>query len=307
MTRDRRGAAICKTALFLCCAVAVTSLRAEGYDEHHPFTLAPSETGLVVSAFAIYDDNVTRTDSDILSDKSLGLSVSDGLAVPFTPYLRALLDTAASVEHFGQWVGLSHADLSGRAQLQFRPSAAFYAPTFAVSARITGLAYDTSLRSGQRTVADFSVLEPVTDRVFAFVAVTHEERRAENSTFDGRSDGVRLHLDDALDDKSTLYIALEHRYGDAVTTSLPDPDNRYLALARTPDPAFGDTGRITYRIKGATNFMTMGLNRVIGAGQSLDLSWRKAALKPARALDYYGATEAKYTDNQIALTYLVQF
>lgn len=281
--------------------------RAEGYDDKHPVTLPASETGIVVSAFAVYDDNVTHTDSNILSDQSYGLSVTDGLAVPFTPYLRLLLDATASLERYDQWVGLSHADLGGRAALQYRPSASFYAPTVALSGRITGLDYETSLRSGQRTVAELSVLQPITDQVSLYGAVSHEERRAENSTFDGHSDAARLHIDDALSEDTTAYLALEHRYGDALSTSMPDPNNRALALARTPDPAFGATGRITYRLKGATNFATIGVNRAIAARQSIDFSWRQATLKPARSLGYFGATEAKYTDNQVALSYLVQF
>ncbi len=296
-----------RTTLAVSCVIVTRHALAYGYDESHPVTLPPSETGWVVSAYSVYDDNVTRTDSDVLSDESLGLTASDGLSLPLSPYVRVLIEGSAGLERFDHWVGLGHLDLGARAELQYRPSAAFYAPTFSLSAHITGLDYETRIRSGERSVAELSVIQPVTDQVTAFAAVSHEERRAENSTFDGHTDGARLHLDDALSDVTTLYAGVEHRYGDAVSTSFPDPDNRALSLSRTPDPAFGDTGRITYRIKGATNFATLGLNRALGEFQSIDLSWRKAVLKPARALTYFGATEAKYTDNQVTLSYLVRF
>ena len=287
--------------------LALVPCLAFGYDDQHPETLPVSQTGLTATLSTLYDDNVTRTDADILTDESVRLSVGDGLVVPLSPYLQSVFDAEASDEQFLHWRGLSHADLSASAQLQFRPSAAFYAPTLGVSERLTGSSYQTSVRSGFRSVTDLSLSEAITDRMTLFGAIEHEERRADNPTFNGHDDSARVHLDYQLSPVWTLYAGGEHRYGDAVSTSFPDPDDRSLSLARTPDPAFGSTGRITYRLKAVTIFSTLGINFALATHQSIDFSWRRATLSPARALTYFGATEAKYVDNQLNLSYLAQF
>jgi hypothetical protein len=299
-----RALPLVRIVLGLCC---VTPLSAWCYDDQHPETLPVSETGPSGSASVLYDSNVTRTDSDGLSDESLQLSVGDGLVVPLTPYLETVFSATGSLEQFDHWVGLSHADMSGDARIEYRPSAAFYAPTLALSEKLSGSAYRVGLRSGFGSVTSISISEALNDRFSAFVALSHSERRAENSTFDGRFDAARVHLDYQASAATTLYSTLEHRYGDSTTTSFPDPDNKALALARTPDAAFGDTGRISYRFKASTQLATIGINHSLSEQRSIDFSWRRATVKPARALGYFGATQAKYVDDQISLSYLIRF
>ena len=68
-----------------------------------------------------------------------------------------------------------------------------------------------------------------------------------------------------------------------------------------------DTGRISYRFKACTELATVGINHSLGEQRSIDFSWRRATVKPARALGYFGATQAKYLDDQISLSYLMRF
>jgi hypothetical protein len=266
-----------------------------------------SETGLAISSSLLYDSNVTRTDSNSLSDESLELGVGDGLVVPLTPYLETVLLAHGSLEQFDHWVGLSHVDLAGDARIEYRPSAAFYAPTLALSERLLGSAYRAGIRSGYSSVTSISVSEAINDRFSAFVALSHSERRADSSTFDGHFDGARVHLDYQASPSTTLYSTLEHRYGDSTTSSFPDPDDRELALARTPDTAFGATGRIAYRFKATSELATLGLNHSFNEKQAIDFSWRRVSVKPARALGYFGATQAKYVDDQVSLSLLFRF
>ena len=255
----------------------------------------------------LYDSNVTRTDSNALSDESLQLGVGDGLVVPLTPYIQTLFTAYGSLEQFNHWVGLSHADATGDARIEYRPSAAFYAPTLALSERLSGSAYRVGLRSGFSSTTSLSVSEALNDRFSAFVALAHTERRAESSAFEGHFDGTRVHLDYQAEAATTLYATLEHRYGDSTTSSFPDADDRALALARTPDAAFGDTGRISYRFKASTELATIGVNHSLSERCAIDFSWRRAAVKPARALGYFGATQAKYVDDQVSLSLLMRF
>ena len=277
------------------------------YDDQHPETLPVNETGLTGSASLLYDSNVTRTDADGLSDESLQLAVGDGLVVPLTPYLQSVFSATGSLEQFDHWVGLSHADVAGDASIQYRPSAAFYAPTLTLSQKLSGSAYRVGLRSGFSSATSLSVSEALNDRFTAFLAITHAERRAENSAFDGHFDGARVHLDYQASAATTLYATLEHRYGDSTTSSSPDPDDKALALARTPDAAFGDTGRISYRFKASSELATIGINHSLSAERSIDFSWRRATVEPARALGYFGATQAKYVDDQFSVSLLVRF
>ena len=91
-----------------------------------------------------------------------------------------------------------------------------------------------------------------------------------------------MHLDYQAEAATTLYATLEHRYGDSTTSSFPDADDRALALARTPDAAFGDTGRISYRFKASTELATIGVNHSLSERRSIDFSWRRAARSSRR-------------------------
>ncbi len=279
---------------------------AAGYDDQVPFTLPPSSTGVLVSASLLHDDNVTRTDSDQLSDESVSLELSDGLIVPFNPYLRAILRGTLALERFDHWQGLSHADLSGSAALQYRPSAVFYAPTFEASVRVRGSDYQSSGRTGATTLTEFSVTQALTDKITAYGALTDQQRRAEAAPFAGHSDGARVHLDYALSQPLTLYASLGHRYGDFFSSSFKDPDQLAIASAHAPDTAFGATARIAYRYKGAADIGAIGANYALSEHQSLDLSFQKVSLRPAK-IPYAGYLQATYVDQQLSLSYLVQF
>lgn len=300
-----RGVGSCVLSCCVFVSVCVSARAAGVADEAMPLP-SIEVSGLKVGASALYDDNVNHSDSDILSDESLSVSLDDSVILPLTAWMRLVLSGGVQFEHFDHWVGLSHADLAAGAQFQYRPAASFYAPIlqFGVSARALG--YQDSLRSGGASIANLTALEALTDQITASLGAEHEERRAENSTFDGHGDSVRIHLDDSLSSTLTLYGGLAKRYGDAVTSSFRDPDNRAIALALAPDPAFGSTDRIAYRFKASSIIGTVGMNYALAAHQSLDLSWQKVTLFPVR-LPSASATQAKYVDNQVVLSYLVQF
>jgi hypothetical protein len=300
-----RSLGLCVLCCCVCLGVSFSARAADAADEVMPLP-SIEVSGLKLGASALYDDNVTRSDSDILSDESLSVSLDDSVILPLTAWMRVVLTGGVQFEHFNHWVGLSHADLDAGAQLQYRPAPSFYAPIiqFGVSARALG--YQDSLRSGGEYIANLTAFEALTDQITASLGAEHEERRAENSTFDGHGDRVQIHVDDSLSSTLTLYAGLARRYGDAVTSSFRDPDNRAIALAFAPDPAFGSTDRIAYRFKASSIVGTLGMNYALAGHQSLDLSWQKVSLFPVR-LPSPSSTQAKYVDNQVVLSYLVQF
>jgi hypothetical protein len=111
----------------------------------------------------------------------------------------------------------------------------------------------------------------------------------------------------------TAYLGVETRSGDSVSTvSRADPI-RTLGFVNTASPniiqddAFDDVVRDAYRLKARTLIASLGYNHAFGAGQSLDVSWRRAQSKVQNAVAPASGSDLNYAVSQYSLAYLVRF
>ena len=266
--------------------------------------------GLRLEAGYQYDDNVTRArqrSSDVLSDQSFAVTASASRNFSLSQRIRLALNAGVTGEKFVDYPGLDRASVNVGGSLQFRPSGAFLAPTYAFYVRWSGDWFDSSLRDGNRYALGLSVRKPLTDRIQALAAVQFSHRDGKSIVFDGNDWSGRLNLDYTLFGRHTLYAGGEYRRGDVVSVGVPSLPMINLANALVQDDVFVDRTRFAYRFHAATVIATVGYNFPFGTAHSLDLSYRWIRSEPSNVPAYYGTQGIRYVANQINLAYLARF
>ncbi len=275
-----------------------------------PCALADESVGLGIEVSVTADDNVTRGygSGNILSDQFVGAMVSKSFRAPVSNHARFVLLGFGGFNGYTRFTGLSHAFVGAQGELQYRPSAAFTAPTFGLSVRAAYEEYQSDLRDSYRNTVSLSMRKPVTDRLQLFGALSYNRRDGESVVFDTQDVALRFNLDWALSSRDTIYLGTEYRVGDIVSTGRPSTAYVDLNPEIVTDDVFTDVTRYAYKIDGTTWILGLGYHRSFGERHALDVSWRMANAIPDRpAGASYAATRVHYTVNQFALAYLVRF
>jgi uncharacterized protein YhjY with autotransporter beta-barrel domain len=254
------------------------------------------------------DDNVTRAKAgpDKLSDGAYSVNISKTIQQELTEQSRIVLTGSLGGEKFHRYNGLSRVTGSVDAEYQYRNSSEFGDPTLGVFAKLTGEAYETSLRDGHRVSVGLSIRQPLTDRINLFGALAHNRREAQSAVFSTRDNSVRGNVDYALSNDETIYVGAEYRRGDIVSTGRPSLENASIAKVTVQDDAYAGGQLFSYKLEGRTVLATIGYNLNFGANDSLDFSWRHVrstpGLRPA-----FVTSPRNYKANQLSVVYLLRF
>jgi hypothetical protein len=254
-----------------------------------------------------YDDNVNRgTKADRLNDGFATLNLSATLPLQLTPYTRLLVTGTVGGDKWNRYTGLDRAFAEFNGELQYRGSGQYTSPIYAIFARQSADWYDSNLRDGYRTSAGVSIRKPVTDRIFLFGAAAYNQRDGKSTVFDTREVAVRGNVDYALTQRQTVYLGLEYKDGDSVSTSRSWLALVDIAQAIVPDDVFAN--RFSYRFKARTGIVNLGYNLALGQRQALDLSYRGVYSRPKDQPPSNVTTDIiYYVDNQVMLSYLIRF
>jgi hypothetical protein len=204
---------------------------------------------------------------------------------------------------------LSNNFIGAQGDFSFRPSGEFGAPTYGVFVRTAKEEYESTLRDGYRHAFGATVQKPLTDRVQLSGALTRNISDGKSTVFDARNTSLRGSADWSLGRWDTVYLGAEYRRGDTVSTAPLTPGRADIADVVTvgPDDAYNNPALFAYRFKASTWVTTLGYNRAISAGHSLDFSWRWARSKPLELRGVATASENSYTANQFSAAYLARF
>lgn len=282
--------------------------------------VSPRTAEIQVDAGFGHDDNLPRAADATYraADDFFTASVRISDAWLVGRAARAVLAATLGGDKYRTYRGLSRATAGVEAELQFRPSAGFGAPTIALFGHARTEEYESHLRDGQRYSLGASVRAAATDRIGLFASVSHNRARAHAAVFAGSDNAVRAHADYGLGASRTLYLALEHRRGDLVLAASPlalvaakHGDEAAYPGGGVGDDVFVAPLLVDYRVRGRTASAAIGCNFPVGPRDSIDLSWRRVRSTPANAADlpaglYEGGTP-RYTVNQFLLAYLVSF
>ena len=261
-----------------------------------------------VEASAMYDTNIARSRGagNVLSDHIYNVNAAASFVHPLSENSRVRLVGTAGYEAFSRYSKLSRFFLSAEGELQYRPSGEFAAPTLSLFGRAAVDFYDSTLRDGYRYSIEGRVLQPLTDVVDFFGAVGYNIRDGKSKVFDLQDWSGRVNFDYALAAKSTLYLGLEYRRGQSVSSALPELAFVDIAQAIVRDDAFDD-GRGAYRLKAKTGIVTLGFSHGLKEDQSLDVSLRYVQSTALDKPTFPGAGTIRYYDTQVSVAYLLRF
>lgn len=256
----------------------------------------------------MFDDNVTRAKEggNKLGDSSYSVNLSQPVIFPVADHARVLLTGSLGGEMFDRYKGLSRLTGTVHGEFQYRSSAEFDTPIFALFARITAEKYQSWLRDGFRYSAGISMRQAVTDRIRLFGAVAHNERNGNSVVFDNKDSSARINLDYSLGATGTIYLGGEYRRGDLVISGSP-VWSAYNFNAYTKDDAFSGGQIYIFRFDGTTALSTLGYNLRIGARDSIDFSWRRARSTVSYVTPYWSNATLSYATNQYSAAYLKRF
>ena len=283
-------------------AGASAPARAAGYSE---FIDSLQFRGFRAEASYTTDDNVSRAPAgDALRDRILGVRVSAGGVIPLSTRTRVSVQGFAGTQRFSTYTGLSNNFIGTQMDFFFRASGEFAAPTYGVFVRTAKEEYESNLRDGYRHAFGVTVLKPATDKVQLSGGVTYNITDGKSTVFDTKNVSLRGNADWSLGRWDTVYMGVEYRRGDSVSTTGPT-----LSAVPSPnitDDAFSDSLRTAYRVKASTLVATLGYNHAFSVGHSLDVSWRRVQSK---AVDSPGpgSIDLSYAVNQFSLAYLARF
>ena len=263
---------------------------------------------ITVDSSVTWDDNITRAKlaGDIRADTIYTVNVNRTFEHEVGDNSRLLITGFGTGERFQTFNGLSHAGLGLDAALQYRANGAFATPTWSLTGKALVEGYQSSLRDGVRYSLGGSVLQPLTNRINLFSALSYNVRNANNSVFSTQDTALRVNLDYALINHSNIYLSGEFRDGDIVSTGRRSLENITLARAATADDAYPDGSMFSYRLQGTTYITTLGYNIGLGARDSLDFSWRYVQSTPSQRPSWV-TSPASYITNQISASYLMRF
>ncbi|HYC37567.1 MAG TPA: putative Ig domain-containing protein [Usitatibacter sp.] len=282
------------------------------------FLEATRPLDLQLDAGFTFDDNVSRALSaaDRRHDRSFSANARLTRAWGVSRNMRAVATASLGGEKFQYHNGLSRATGGVKGELQYRPSAAFGAPTLALFGQAATEQYESRLRDGERYGIGASMRLPVTDRIGLFGTVFHQRREARSHVFDGRENGARVNLDWALGQRATFYLSGEHRRGDHVTSANPLGEHIAFKHDEMPhqviDDAFRGPDLTTARFEGRSWLAGVGFNYALGPRDAIDFSWRRVRTKPDDPADvvigfYAPVPPVRYTVNQFFVLYLLSF
>lgn len=284
-------------ALVLCLGTSLPALA----DDNNGF-------GLLLDAGLTLDDNVTRAKegNDRLSDTAYSINISKSKTQPLGTQSRLVLAGVLGGERFQTYPGLSHLDAALEAELQYRESSEFSAPTLGVFAKLKVEDYESDVRDGYRYSLGLSYTQPMTDRISLFAALASNQRYSSSKVFTTLDTSARMSLDYALSARKALYLSTEYRVGDVVSTGRASLENVTISKVFVLDSAFSGGQFFSYKINGSTWLTTVGYNHSLGSGGAIDIAWRRVESTP-ELRPTWATSPRSYISNQLLASYLFRF
>jgi uncharacterized protein YhjY with autotransporter beta-barrel domain len=256
----------------------------------------------VVAAFTL-NDNLNRDSNSIrqLSDQIYRVKLGMRKALPVSKHTRLIVLAYLSKEQLKQYYGLDAVTLGVKAEYQYRRSSEFDASTFALLVELAQENYNSALRSNDKNTMGLSVRKSLTEKISLFGVLQHVDHRADNVVFDARYNALRIFTDYSLGRSGTIYLGVQQRKGDLVSsTSSPFYYNQ-IELASVADDAFPTQSLTAVRFDGKTSIWTLGYSRPLGARDSIDLSMIKVSSNAS------SSSNISYSTNQYSLAYIMRF
>lgn len=251
------------------------------------------------------NDNINNAwrAKDIREDSSLLARFDASKGYRLSPVSGVLLAGALQTEAHRNFDRTNYVSAKAAVAYRARPGTGFSSPAYTAEFSLREILSSSQIRD--RTVLDlkFELFTRLTELTSMIAGLAYSQSEAEGEVFDQGRARLYANMDLLLNASSTLFVTYVFLSGDVVSVGTPDSLSLVLAAdALEPDDAFGDgsiTGALAYRLDADTHIVTLGYNRVINHGSSIDVSLRWLSSSAAQNIEYDSLT--------LRLGYLFQF
>lgn len=240
-----------------------------------------------------FDDNVTRAAQavDIEYDGFLTLAGTGGYYLYKGKAGLLAAKVLLEANKFSRFDGLNNVVAAARLNYTFGFSNSFDAPWFVLDLDYGVAEFESFLRDSNVFKASASMGMQIDDSTTLRLGFNYKDRDAESSVFDTSNTSFFINLDWAILQKHIVYVTYKIEGGDIISSS----SNPALSLIDTSNGRIVDDdvflGKRTYRIDGATQFVTLGYNWILNLDSSFDFSTRYLESEASDVdLDYSGLT-----------------
>lgn len=252
----------------------------------------------------VKEDNLNRAadgSGNKLSDDIFRFSVSKSAVFPLGRHTRMIARGILSGEKFHTFEDLDNVSAGMQGEFQYRSSGHIIAPTWGLFVRARYENYDSELRSGVQYAFGMNIRQALSDKIFAFAALTRNIRNAEHDVFDTKDYSAKFSINYSLGRHGSMYFGGEFRRGDIVTSDLVLIYGG-LADVITKDDGYRNHTLFASRYEAETKLLSLGYNLPLGSRDSIDISWRRIEAEPVTSYE-----DTRYTVNQYSLSYLIRF
>ncbi len=267
-------------------------------------SVTPFKTPIQVVAAITHNDNLNREGrlaQQQLSDQIYTVKLGTRKAFSVSKHTRLIVRGYLSTEQLKQYHDLDKATIGAKAEYQYRPSSEFDATTFALFLDLAHENYNSALRSNDNNTIGLSMRQLLTEKISIFGALQHVDRSADNVVFDVSYNALRIFADYFLGRSGTLYLGVQQRKGDLVSSTTDSVYYSQIQLASVVDDAFPNQSLTAVRFDAKTSIWTLGYSRPLGARDSIDLSITKVDSEASRS------SNISYNTNLYSLAYIMRF
>lgn len=236
---------------------------------------AASDIFIDLEATIGVDDNVSRAAAniDIEHDGFLTLAGTGGYSLYQGKAGLLVGKGLLEANKFSRFDGLSNLVATAKLNYTFGFSNRFGAPWFSLELDYGVVEFESFLRDSNVLRAAASMGMQIDDVTSLRLGLSYKDRDAESSVFDTKQSSFFVSLDWAVLQKHIVYVTYKIETGD-IFSSASSPPLWVIdaSSAIVNDDVFDN--KMTYRLDGTTQFVTLGYNWIQNLDSSFDFSAR---------------------------------
>lgn len=235
-----------------------------------------------VGANLRYDSNLSLAQSD--SDRMAAFINNFNARLGYQKVLNknSLLNfsTGFAYERVNDFKSLNNYQIYGSANYFLQPIQGFYQPWLEATLRLKNLKFNNS-RIRDSLVMDSSLIlgKRINRKLTGLLSYNYNERYSEEKVFDLNNHAIGMDLEYGYSRKLTFFSAYNIKFGEVVSTAIPNAKIMSAAESVAPDDAFTAglgpgcmNRRCAYRLDATSHNLSAGMNMLVGERAEIELA-----------------------------------
>jgi len=222
------------------------------------------------------DDNIrlAQNDLDIRSDLLTSATIKAKGGMALDKFSNWSYGARVTYNSFDTFDTLNNIDFDINTRFSFSFTSGFSAPIYSVGVKLGGSEFDTVMRDSTYISLSADLNKQLTTTINMSTGWRYKQQESKSKVFDISENRIFVNFDTNFSKKDLVYITLSYIAGDVVSSATPSVGIINAAEAVEADDAFGGIAfnQFAYRLEANTFVFTVGYNRPLTRGLSVDFS-----------------------------------